>query len=438
MVGPEVGRSPLKSRQSSRWTGLCWGALVFPLSPFLGGLAVLGTSLLTVAERWRSLVRRRLLWGLCLFLGLLLLSSLQARDRPTALLGLFHFVPYVLVFAATSCAIDRPARLHRLSVAIALSSLPVALIGMGQMALGWHGPLDWGLLLSWDLAAGGDPPGRMSSVFDYANVLANFAAIAGTLALGLWVRAWRERRGRAIALWTAVLLGNAIALIWTSSRNGWGVAFLVCVAYAGFLGWRAIVAGVGAIAAVVLASAYAPSPLAQLLRQIVPAYFWARLTDDLHPDRSVALLRTTQWQFAVELARDRPFFGWGLRNFTALYEEQMGLWLGHPHNLVVMLMAETGGLATAVLLGCVGWILWRGIVRLRQLRSRQDAEQSAAALSLFAAIAALGATVLFHGLDVTLFDSRINVLGWLLLGAIDGVAGDRAGDRAGKATKTPA
>jgi O-antigen ligase len=47
-------------------------------------------------------------------------------------------------------------------------------------------------------------------------------------------------------------------------------------------------------------------------------FLWARLTDQLYPDRPLATLRTTQWQFAGSMAQQRPWTGWGLRNFTPL------------------------------------------------------------------------------------------------------------------------
>lgn len=403
------------NRRQAVWNGFRVGVSIFPLLPLVGGVLVVGGSIWVWWQDARQICQRSRLWLLALYLTLLLLSSWQALDPSAARLGLFHFFPFAFVFAAASQLMRRPRHLQQLAEAIALSSLPVAVIGLGQMFAGWQGPLDWGLVLSWPLAAGGMPPGRMSSVFEYANVLANFAAIAWTVGLGLWAKAWRQGRWRWGLLWSAVLVGNALVLLLTSSRNAWGVAFLACVAYAVFWGWRWVLGAIGAIAAAILGAAFAPNPLNLALRRVVPAYFWARLTDDMHPDRPVAMLRTTQWQFALDLTGDRPLWGWGLRNFTAIYETQMGLWLGHPHNLVVMLLAETGIPATLTLLGFVAWIVTAGI---RQLSRWSEADSG----WLFAILAAFGATTVFHSLDVTLFDARLNILGWLLLAGVDGVS----------------
>ncbi|MGC9503111.1 O-antigen ligase family protein [Baaleninema sp.] len=405
-------------RRFTQWNWIEAGLLVFPLSPFLGGLAVVGVTVAVWWRQWRELLNRPLVWGLGVFALLAVVSSLTAIDRTAALLGLFNFLPFLAVFAAVTCLIRSPSQLRQLAEVVVVSSIPVVVVGIGQMFFRWRGPIDLGWVLFWPLEPGGAPSGRMSSVFEYANVLANYAVIVWALGLGLWADAWRiptgNLRWKRLLLWTVVLLGNTIVLLLTSSRNAWGVAFLCFVAYAVYLGWRWILLGLGAIAASVLGAAFLPDGSGGgWLRTIVPPYFWLRLSDRLHPDRPVELMRVTQWRFAWDLAIDRPFFGWGLRNFTALYESQMGLWLGHPHNLLLMLFAETGFTATLVLCGVVAWILFRGIQVFYILETREK-------LRLFAIINAFISTVLFHCLDVTLFDARINILGWILLASMEG------------------
>ncbi|MBO9999652.1 MAG: O-antigen ligase family protein [Cyanobacteria bacterium SID2] len=395
-------------------TGIRGGVLAFPVSPFLGGLAIVGVTVWVWWREWRELLKRPLVWSLGVFAGLLVLSSFAAIDRSSAFLGLFNFLPFLVVFIAVSSIVRHPFQLRQLSEAVVLSSIPVVVVGLGQMFLGWNGPIDWGILLFWPLEKGGAPPDRMSSVFEYANVLANYASIIWALGLGLSIEAFQTQRLKRFLLWSGICLGNSIVLLLTNSRNAWGVAFACCVAYAVYLGWRWLVAAIASVATIVLAAAFAPEPFRSPLRRIVPAYFWARLSDELHPDRPIEMMRVTQWTFAWNLGIDRPFTGWGLRNFTALYESQMGLWLGHPHNLLLMLVAETGFLTTLVLCGIVAWVFFRGVQVLRPLGSIDR-------LMLFTVMVAFGSIVLFHLFDVTLFDSRINILGWLLLAAIEGV-----------------
>ncbi len=136
-------------------------------------------------------------------------------------------------------------------------------------------------------------------------------------------------------------------------------------------------------------------------------------------------MRKTQWQFTETMIQERPWMGWGLRNFTPLYEAKMNLWLGHPHNLLLMLMAETGIPATLLLCGLIGWVLTQGVLLLRvwsdSLFPESLSPWSQDKLIFFTYLIAFGGFTLFNLVDVTLFDLRVNTLCWLLLSAICGV-----------------
>ncbi|HIK31490.1 MAG TPA: O-antigen ligase family protein [Oscillatoriales cyanobacterium M4454_W2019_049] len=430
-------------RQS--WRLLQLGLWVLPLSPFLGGLGAVAATVWVWRRQWRSLMGDRLNQALAIWLLLLLVSALTAIDRQAALLGLFNFFPFVWVFTAACRLVRSPDRLRQISWISAIASIPVIIVGIGQMYSGWHGPIALGLVVNWSLPAGGMPVDRMASVFGYANTLACYSAIVFLLTLALWIetrwqlsalspkllqtRASRNlyRRSRLLL---GILIGHAIVLVSTSSRNAWAIVVLGALIYALYLGWRWLVALVTAGAGLVLGAAFAPSPVNLGLRAIVPAYFWARLTDELYSDRPLAQFRRTQWAFASQLTLDRPWTGWGLRSFSPLYEREMQLWLGHPHNLAFMLSAETGLPSTLLLLGIVGWIVVRGIETWRygfpSAPESPDGDENEAIerrfdrLLFFSYLIAFGAIALFHTLDVPLFDARINLLGWLLLAAIWG------------------
>ncbi len=117
--------------------------------------------------------------------------------------------------------------------------------------------------------------------------------------------------------------------------------------------------------------------------------------------------------------------GWGLRNFTPLYQAKMHLWLGHPHNLLLMLMAETGIPTTLLFCGLIGWILGQSVLILRNWLDIEHLQDKASWLQdkliFFTYLVAFGGFTLFNLVDVTLFDLRVNTLAWLVLSAICGV-----------------
>jgi O-antigen ligase len=433
------------------------GILVLPLSSLIGCILLALAALLVWGKQFRTLIRNRINQGLFLLTTLLVITCFTAFQPSDAFLGLFNFLPFFLVFAAFSHLVQSPGQLRRLAWLIVLGSVPIVLLGLGQLFLGFTGNfyLLWSAI-DWKIYPGGNPPGRMASVFDYANVLANYLVITFALGLGLWIKSFpwqgkaegrrqkvegqaKEEDGKTptivrkpyssssllntVEQWvllTAILLLQGAGLVLTNSRNAWAIAVLVCLAYAVYLGWRWLLVLVGAIAGSVLGAAFAPDPIRQWLRAIVPAFFWARLTDELYPNRPLPMLRTTQWQFAWDLAQQRPLTGWGLRNFTPLYQAKMQFWLGHPHNLFLMSLAETGFPATILLFGLVGWVIGRGILLLRRWGKVVIAHFNDR-LILFSYITTFLACTLFNMSDITLFDARMNSLGWIILAAIWGV-----------------
>jgi O-antigen ligase len=419
---------------SNPWQWVQMGVALFVYSPLLGALSVLmGSAIAGWQHRHQILANHLNQLLIVLSLGLAITASVAINSKD-AWLGLFNVLPYFAVFAALSVLLTTPQHLRRLSWILTLTIPLAVLIGWGQQFWGWQGPVHLGLVINWPLQAGGNPPGRMASVFDYTNVFSSYLVVVLMLVLGLFMDALRSqgvtsRRSFKLGLvrvlvqrFQQAVLGTiavscGLTLILTNSRNAWAIALLGCLAYAIYLGWTWLWAGVLTIAGVVTTAAFGPYPLKRGLQVIVPAYFWARLTDELYPDRPVAQLRSTQWAFTLDLAIQRPWTGWGLRSFSGLYEAKTDLWLGHPHNLFLMLAAEAGLPITLALVGLVAWILGRGFQSLSQWPNN-----SSERLLIFSYLVAFLATTLFHTLDVTLFDLRINLLGWLLLSGIYGVS----------------
>ncbi|MDJ0553095.1 MAG: O-antigen ligase family protein [Microcoleaceae cyanobacterium MO_207.B10] len=422
----------MKKRLQNPWKLTQLGVLFFPLLPTVGAITLMVAVIKTWQQKWRTIIRCPENIG---FAGLslwLAIATIFAHNRQEAILGLANLLPFFAVFAGFSALIQKPSQLRRLSWAMVISSVSVVILGFGQLFLGWSGPLHLQIIFGWMLAPEGNPPGRMASVFMYANILAIYLTVVFILAVGLWLEMWKvdppnpplkgglriikNRAFQKFCFLTVAIIFNGVALILTHSRNAWGLVVFASLAYAVYFGWRWLVGLVMTAVATVFGAAFAPSPLKEWLRIIVPEYFWARLTDQ-NFDRPVAILRSTQWQFAWNMTVEKPWSGWGLRNFTPLYEAQMQMWLGHPHNLLLMLTAETGIPAALFLFGLVGWILVKAslfLIHWADIYSRGER------LIFFSYLVAFGACTIFNMFDVTLFDLRVNTMGWLLLAAICG------------------
>ncbi len=408
-----------------------WGQgmfAIFPLLPTYGSIGLLLIAGVAIQQQRREVLKRPLSWGFLLLTLWLLLTSFTAQFPQPAWLGIANLIPFFIVFLGFNLLIETPRQLRRLAWLGIPCALVVAIVGIGQMTLGWTTPEALQPFLGWTLAQQGNPSGRLASVFMYANLAGAYFLVMFTITLGLWAEAYRWRRQQRwqwLGLTGAVVI-LALALILTSSRNAWLMALLVTTVFIVYLQWYSLVAIAAGIVSAIAAAAFAPSPINLWLQKIIPRYLWARVNDQMYSDRAIETLRSTQWDFTWDLIQQRPFFGWGLRNFTPLYQEATGIWLGHPHNLPLMLGAEIGIPGLLLLLILVGSAIAQGAILLTlwsefsPTPGTQQWQQDQ--LIFFTFILAFLALTCFNLLDVTLFDLRVNLLAWLLLGGISGVS----------------
>jgi O-antigen ligase len=418
------------------WHLILFSLLFLPLFPTLGAFALGIALLLTWSHQYKKIIKVPLNWGFFLLGIWLILTSCIAYQPKESFLGLANFLPFFALLAANGVVIRKFSQLKQLAWAIVIPSFPIGILGLGQMFLNWRIP--W-TILGWELVAKGNPEGRMSSVFIYTNNLAAYLLIAFILGLGLgiitcqnWHTSQSSKKSWLLGFLALTIVIDALGILLTSSRNAWAIAVLACIAFALYLGWRSLVlAFFGFVSAIGWAS-FGINPSRDWLRGIVPAYFWARLSDQMYPDRPIPTLRSSQWKFAAEMIAQKPLTGWGLRSFSPLYEQQTGFWFGHPHNILLMLTAETGIVGAIIFLGLVGWIVAGALILLiRRLQScRATPRRRENNLILFAYLLAFAGCTFFNLLDLTIFDLRVNTLGWFILSGI------AIADYRGKTTET--
>jgi len=86
----------------------------------------------------------------------------------------------------------------------------------------------------------------------------------------------------------------------------------------------------------------------------------------IHPANYAVIERLAHWQAARNMAQHHPFFGVGLGNYAAVYEQYRLInWenpLGHAHNLYLNILAETGIVGLSAYIGfwlVIFWLTWR-------------------------------------------------------------------------------
>ncbi len=400
---------------------------LLPLFPALGELGLIWILIRIAIAHFPKIIDNRINRGWGILSIWLIVNSFFAYQPSEAFLGLANFLPFFALFCSLNLLIHHPNQLRTIAWLLVIPSLPVVILGWGQLYLNWNSPPLIKTILGWELVAQGVPVGRMSSVFIYANFLAVYLAIAFILGLGLWLDIWQnsalKKRSCLLLFVTVILFADSVGLGLASSRNAWVIAFLGVMAFAIYLSWYWLVWGVTAIVTAILWASFGSFWGQEWLRNIVPMFIWGRLSDSMYPDRPLETLRITQWQFCWSKIQENPLIGWGLRNYTPLYLEATNFWFGHPHNLFLMLGMEIGIIATLLLCFIVAWILAQAILLLRRHNKNSSRYLTKSdRLMIFSYILAFVCCTLFNLLDVTIFDLRINTIGWILLSAIYGVS----------------
>jgi hypothetical protein len=391
------------------WRCFQLGLLLLAASAFLGALFLLVALILGSRGRPPVLADRanRLL---LLVAALMVLSCFFSYSGWLAWVGLGNWLPFFWAFWGFQPYLATAAARRRVALVLVASTVPVIVTGLGQLWWGWHGPFQaLGGLLIWHLKPGGNPPGRLAGLFDYANIAGSWLAMVWPLLLAALLQPRLARWRRAVVVVLALALG--VALFLTDSRNAWGALVLALPLVLGPLSWPWLLPLLVLVLAVVAAASVVGVPdLVQApARALVPEAIWGRLSDLRYAgERPQEITRLAQWQVAAGLVAERPWLGWGAAAFSLIYPRRTGHWHGHPHNLPIDL-AVSHGLPVAGLL--VGFVLVLLAVTWRRALMRGTVFDRAWWTAMLVLVA-------LHATDMPFYDSRINVAGWVLLSGV--------------------
>ena len=408
------------------WRCFQLGVFVLPASALFAGLLLL-VALIQGSRRRSPWWHDRVNLLFAVIAGLMVLgaaaATLRSAELPSyspslAWLGLFNWLPFFWAFWGFQPYLADGAARRRVALALVAGTVPVLVTGLGQLLLGWHGP--WQILggaVIWHLREGGNPEGRLSGLFDYANITAAWLSLSWPLLLAAWLACWQRWRARQtgsgwrLLVVLGLVLAQLVSMVLTDSRNAWGVLLMAVPLVAGPASWVWLLPLLGlALLPVLLASLPGvPTLLQEPARALVPQSIWGRLNDfNHHSQRKLASLRITQWNVASGLIAERPWLGWGAAAFSVIYPLRTGRWHGHTHNIAIDLAFSYGVPAAALLVALVLWLHIRG-VRQGMLQGPVFDRAWWTAAFMLAAL---------HATDIPMYDSRVNIAGWILLAGL--------------------
>jgi len=411
---PPACRDGLAEAQPPTASGVGWacfqiGLVLLASSALLGGLFLFVALILGSRGREQPLADPAN--GVLLAASLLMvIGAAGATSGWLAWVGLGNWLPFFWAFWGYQPYLSTAAARRRVALMLVVGTVPVVITGLGQLWWGWSGPLEaLGGAIIWHLEPGGNPPGRLAGLFDYANIAGSWLALAWPFALAALVQPALSRAARGTAL--AIAAALVAALVLTDSRNAWGGLVVALPLVLGAATWTwllpLLLVGLGIIAAATLPGV--PEVLQDPSRQLVPEGIWSRLSDlQYSGQRPLAITRLAQWQTALGLIAERPWLGWGAAAFSLIYPQRTGHWHGHPHNIPIDLAVSHGVPAALLVVSLVLALLLRTAQRGMVAGSLFDRAWWASALVLVA----------LHATDIPMYDSRINVAGWVLLAGL--------------------
>jgi O-antigen ligase len=344
-------------------------------------------------------------------------SCLTAYNKAEAFTVLFNFLPFFLLFLA-GAKVFTTKNFEEILACILLSSIPVIILAIIEFTFNQYGWYSTDRLIFPNV---GIRYPRSSAVFENSNGLASYLVTALGISLGMLIKHGKclnkqniyQVRGsftdrQLILLIKIYICSNLLALTCTQSRNAFlATITLICVTIV-ISKFRNLNFFCGLLVFTVISFC--------LLKNItLVRYLNSEISLTASMSREILTFatdsRTKIWKFAILLGNQRLFLGWGLGNYKLLYPVQSIGTPPHPHNLWLMLFAETGIMGLASLNIFVGSILHQAVRKIYSIEKEKQ-------YVLISYLMAFLASIIFHIFDCPLFDARINCINWILLAGI--------------------
>jgi O-antigen ligase len=427
----------------SAWDYLRTGIIFLTFMPVLGVINLFIAVIKIWQTHYSQIVENPINRILGIFSLCLIINSCFAYHPSKAFIGLFNFLPFLGFFAAINAFITTPIQLYQLAEVIVIGSIPIHLLGLGQKLFEWEFQIN---LFIANFSSHNYPDSRVSSLFGNSNIFGFYAIFTLGMSLIIWDTIYRQLISNKsflqnfldspqnkllllnFFLITATLVLNLINVITSQSRVVLVASLLILIGYFIYKKWILITGFASGFSASILLAGYTNSLLGQISRQIIPSVFWQRLQQPYPKDFPIEVSRPNIWKLAADLTWERPFTGWGLRNFSVLFQERINYWIGHPHNLFLMLSSEVGIPLALFFVGVIILIVWQGISTIksnvlnRDVFAHQNYILPNANTVYYLYLLCSGGWIILNMVDVTLFNVTLNVFAWLIFGAINGVA----------------
>jgi O-antigen ligase len=404
----------------TRQNFLIAGSLLLTLSPMLSVIFFIGAALITVFTGEPVRLTKEKIWliGVLFFisLGFALHNHLPEKFGPGQV-AFTDYVPFFWFFYTVSLRPFSEKEIKKILYAFLLTVPQQFFLALGERYFHWQGrfyfPTSHMPIV--DLYWGPSEKGLATAAsFFNPNILALYAILGFVFSLSLLIKEWdahsgasemnSRRTGHILFLLLSLFL-SGLLLLWTHSRNAWFFLLVVVLIFARMKPNRGLqLVGIGLLLVTVLALINLAFPT-EMAISLLPQALSAKLTV-FSSDRNIF------YNLALDLIREKPWWGWGIGTFPALVSGKLKYTVLHTHSILFQLALEVGIPLAVFVIGLLGTLILSTAQRLKRMAPSDNRKEILNKGLLISG----GVIFLMQFFDLALLMTyRLNFLFWMCL-----------------------
>ena len=402
----------------TKFGSICFdiGIFLLPSAFLIAGFLLLFSSIIGFINQKGFLNDK---WNKFLFVGsiLIIFSSLinYVRVFESELnnfnLGFLNWVPLSILFFGFQYYLDSYASRRKFCLLLLAGSFPVIISVIGQIFFNWNSPVEAlnGLIIWYQSPIKGF--NAVSGLFNNPNYLGSWLNIIFPFCLASFLS--QKKIGIKIGVMLIYLLTISSSILLTASRGAWLCLFLSITLFIirPTKKWLFIFL----IVITSLFIIYSNIFILENINQFLYKNYQIELFDSFSKETYLNdISRIDIWKIGITNILNKPILGYGASAFPDYIKEITGFWKGHAHNLPIELIFSFGLPAGIFILIPFTYILFlalRNILFSKIYESNNFIFDKAIVISL-------SILAFYHLFDMTYFDGRISITGWIMFAAI--------------------
>jgi len=326
-------------------------------------------------------------------------------------LGFLNWVPLLIVFYGFQYYLDSYQLRRKFCLLLLAGSVPVIFSVAGQILFNWHSPLQTlnGLIVWYQSPIKGF--NAVSGLFNNPNYLGSWLNIIWPFCFAYLLSQYKIKF--KMVLISIFLIFVTLSILFTASRAAWLCLFLSIILFFIRITKKWLIIFFIAITSIYLI--HSNTFIFENINQLLYKNLQIELLDNFSKDTYINdISRFDIWGIGISNILERPIWGHGASSFPSYIQEITGAWKGHAHNLPIELIYSFGLPAGICILMPFIYILFlssRYIFLGQKYQTYNYIFDKAIIISLLL-------LAFYHLFDMTYFDGRISITGWIMFAAI--------------------